>query len=63
MKRFLGVAISAMALAACGGSEPDTPAQDAETGVAGTESSAVGETRTAGYNEDRNAYFLSLIHI
>jgi len=57
MKRFLGVAISAMALAACGGPEPDTPAQDAETGVAGTESSAAGETRTAGYNEDRNAYF------
>ena len=57
MKRFLGVAVSAMALAACGGPEPDTPAQDAETGVAGTESSAAGETRTAGYNEDRNAYF------
>jgi hypothetical protein len=57
MKRFLGVAVSAMALAACGGPEPDTPAQDAETGVAGTESSAAGETRTAGYNKDRNAYF------
>lgn len=57
MKRFLGVAVSAMALAACGGPEPDTPAQEAETGVADTESSAAGETRTAGYNEDRNAYF------
>lgn len=55
MKRYLGLAVSAIALAACSNPAPDPSAPESDT--AETQTDAQSTERTAGYNEDRNAYF------
>ena len=55
MKRLLGLAVSAIALAACDSTAPDTSMQ--ETDTAHMEPASSATERTAGYSEDRNAYF------
>ena len=55
MKRLLGLAVSVIALAACDSSAPDNSAPNSDT--AQIEQTAPVTGRTAGYNEDRNAYF------
>ncbi len=55
MKRYLSLAVSAIALAACSNPAPESSAP--ETDTAETQTDAQSTERTAGYNEDRNAYF------
>ena len=50
MKRFLGVAVSAMALAACGGPAEDTGTTDAPPPPAETAAEAEAPAETAGYS-------------
>ena len=55
MKRYLSLAVSAIALAACSNPAPESSAPESDT--AETQTDAQSTERTAGYNEDRNAYF------
>ena len=55
MKRYLSLAVSAIALAACSNPAPESSAP--ETDTAKTPTGAQSTERTVGYNEDRNAYF------
>lgn len=55
MKRYLSLAVSVVALAACNNQAPETSTPDTENVDAG--SPAQTTERTAGYNADRNAYF------
>lgn len=55
MKRYLSLAVSVVALAACNNPAPETSTPDTENVDAG--SPAQTTERTAGYNADRNAYF------
>ena len=55
MKRYLSLAVSAIALAACSNPAPESSVPESDT--AETQTDAQSTERTAGYNEDRNAYF------